>query len=199
MSTPNKSWQNPYAPPPLYPQGQVYVAEVADFPGLWRAGNVLVMHRQAMLPPICVKSGVATEGRLRRRLTWFPAWAWLGILGGLLPLLIILLLVQKTANIEIGLSPEWKTRRMKRMLIAWGLFLAAIGFFFGGINLLDGQAESTGAMLMTFGILLGLGSALYGAIAARMVRASRIDDHFIWLKGVCPELLAQLPPWEGRR
>ena len=37
--------------------------------------------------------------------------------------------------------------------------------------------------------------AIYGLIAARLVTPTRIDDHFVWLRGACGEYLSELPEW----
>src|SRR5690349_19000028 len=96
---------NPYAAP------QVVNAEVVPgptpvqgFPGLWRQGNVLVMHKQAPLPPICLKSGLPATQWLRRNLQWHEPWLALTILAGVLVYVIIALIMTKRATILIGLT-----------------------------------------------------------------------------------------------
>lgn len=193
MSTPDPSSLNPYAPPSL--QAQVEAQKSDGVAGLWRAGDALVMHRQAILPPICVKSGVETKERVRERVAWFPDWGWLSAPVGFLPVILGASLLQKTARIEYGLSPEWKRRRRKRLRLASGMLLVSACLVLDGV-----RAEPNtdfGAILVLLGMLLFTACALYGMIATRMVYASRIDKRFIWLKGVCPEMLAQLPPWNG--
>src|SRR5258706_2992849 len=46
--------------PPSYPPGAQplnYLTPGAPAGGIWTYGNILVMHRQAQLPPNCIKSG----------------------------------------------------------------------------------------------------------------------------------------------
>ena len=50
-------------------------------------------------------------------------------------------------------------------------------------------------MLILLGVLVFFGGALYGLIAARMVAPKRISDDYVWLKGVHPDFLAELPVW----
>jgi hypothetical protein len=45
------------------------------------------------------------------------------------------------------------------------------------------------------GILMMLFGAIYGLVAARLVTPAKIDERYIWLKGVHPDFLAELPDW----
>ena len=69
--------------------------------------------------------------------------------------------------------------------------------FVFGIAQLSEPGQSIGPPLLIGGMLVFLGGALYGLLAARMVSPRKIDNDFIWVKGVCPEYLAELPPWPG--
>ena len=55
---------------------------------------------------------------------------------------------------------------------------------------------------MGWGILLGIvltvGSMIFGSMASQMVVPARITDDYVWLKGVHPDYLADLPPWPNR-
>jgi hypothetical protein len=191
---------NPYAPPPLIAEA-VLPAQFGLPQGLWRQDNVLVMQIGAPLPPKCVKSNQPTERFLKRSLTWYPPWLGLTILIATPLFVLLVLILQKKATIFIGLTPEWRTRRLQRMAIAWGLVLLGVGLFFCGILLLNATdvIATLGGWLMGLSPLTILGGIIYGNYACRMVYAKRIDDRFIWLKGVCPEYLAVLPAWPGPR
>ena len=58
--------QNPYAAPQLggYYQPVPQPGNLPPFAGLWRQGNVLVMHKSAPLPEICLKSNLPAKNRL---------------------------------------------------------------------------------------------------------------------------------------
>src|SRR6266567_9137820 len=46
--------------------------------GVWNYGGVLVMHKQAQLPPQCIKCCAPADGPpLKRKLTWHPGWVYL--------------------------------------------------------------------------------------------------------------------------
>src|SRR5687768_6974211 len=62
---------NPYAAPQqpdLYSQS--VPNKISPYAGLWREGNVMVMHKLAPLPDICLKSNQPAVGRLKRKLSW---------------------------------------------------------------------------------------------------------------------------------
>src|SRR5262245_2627535 len=107
---------NPYAPPVIPAQ---YIApQQAGLEGLWRRGNTLIMHKQAPLPPICVKSNQYATQWLKRNLQWHNPWIALTLLISPLIYIIVALIVTKRATINIGLTDEWMHRRRMRMFAA---------------------------------------------------------------------------------
>jgi hypothetical protein len=164
--------------------------------GLWREGKTLVMEKNAELPNRCVKSNVATELRLKRRLSWHHPALFLLIFGcGLIPYIIVALIVRKQATIQIGLSDEWFAKRRRATLLGWGVVLAAIGLLVVGINLAD-KGQSGGFVILG-AVLFGLFGAIFGLLNARMVSPKRITKTHVWLNGVCPEYLEAFPEWRG--
>ncbi len=188
---------NPYAPPPLVAEYVSPAGYFGESDGLWRQGKLLVMLKEARLPPRCVKSNQPTNQFLKRNLTWHPQWVLLLILINILICAIVAMIMQKKATIYIGLSPEWIARRRTCIMIAWGIAALAIVMFVGGIVL--AQEYDPAAILIGISPLLLIGAAIYGLVGSRMVAPTKIDDRFVWLKGVCPEFLAKLPEWTGPR
>ena len=187
--------ENPYASPQVpIPAQLVQQAPFGAPPGgLWRKGSVLVMHRMATLPSRCIKSNQPATGWLKRNLAWHHPAVFLAILAGLLIYIILALILTKRATIHVGLTDEWFARRRNAIIVAWGLVLLSIVMFIGGIAAVD-QTEL--APWLIFGsIVLFFVGALYGLLRARIVTPERIDDQYIWLKGVHPSILAELPPW----
>ena len=97
---------NPYASPVEAP---LIEAELSG--AVWRHGDVLVMHRQAVLPARCMKCNRPAEVSLKRRLSWcHPAWALTFFCAGWLCILVILV-VSKRAKIQVPMCREHVVRR----------------------------------------------------------------------------------------
>jgi hypothetical protein len=190
---------NPYASPQ---QGGYYPQQMpqkpSPFAGLWREGSVLVMHKLAPLPDICVKSNEPTMQRITRKLQWHNPLLALTILIGWPIYVILAIILTKRATIQLPLTEEWIARRRRRLLVAWGLGLVSLGLIGGGIALAAQMDDANYLFLMGLGIVGGLAALIGGQMAVGMVRAKRMTDEYIWLKGVHPDFLDRLEPWPYR-
>ena len=189
---------NPYAAPQ---DASAYytarpVAGQPLFAGLWRQGNVLVMHKNAPLPDICLKSNQQATRRLRRSLQWHhPALALL-ILVGVLVYVIVALILTKRATIQMPLSEEWYARRKTRLLIAWSWGLSSLAaIVLGIIGVIQTERGEFGLMAV-IGFVTGLAALIYGQYACSLVRPKRITDDYVWLIGVHPDFLNRLEVWQ---
>jgi hypothetical protein len=187
------SMENPYQAPQAY-SPPFKAGAVAESAGLWRQGPLLVMHKNAPLPPRCVKSNAPTVRTLKRSLTWHHPAVYIALLFNLLVYIILAIVLSKRATIYIGLCDEWFARRRRAMLIGWGMVLASIGMFVGGLAMID-RNDGMVALLIFGSFVVFLVGAIYGLIAARMVAPTRITDDYVWLKGVHRDFLATLPDW----
>jgi hypothetical protein len=189
---------NPYAPPPIVAELALPVGKYPlDEGGLWRQASLLVIRKDTQLPPRCVKSNQPVDRFLKRSLVWMPRWTLVLAVISVPIFLIVAIILQKKATVHVGLADEWFVRRRLHMLTAWGIVLLTILAYVGGIFLLPGNNSDDLALLTIAMIFPILGAIVYGHFAARMVYAKKIDDHFVWLKGVCPEYLVDLPEWTG--
>ena len=175
---------NPFAAP------SVEVDPRSRAPGslgrVWREGKLLMLDRDAMLPPRCVKCNAPEAGRKRLALSWHPPWVFLLILGGLLVYVIVALIVRKSAKLEVGLCDAHRRRRRSFMLLGTALLLLGIGGCFAGIGN-DGPALTlTGVALF----LIALGVL---AFSARLLTPARIDEQLVQLKGASAVYLDSLP------
>lgn len=184
---------NPYASP-TYAEKPAFAGVVGAQGGLWREGKLLVMHKQAPLPDICLLSNQPTHGRLKRSLRWHHPAVFIAALFNLLLYAILALALSKTATIHIGISDEWRARRTRRILIAWAMVLVGIGVFFGGIAALE-RYEGLGIGLLIAGPVTLFVGLIGGLIGAQLVSPQRITKDYVWLKGVHPEFLDRLPVW----
>lgn len=195
----NMEQPNPYAAPQEFhmpeagqPPGSPLEGG-ATSEGLWCQGNLLVMNKYAPLPDRCVKSNEPASGRLKRNLSWHHPAVYAAILAHLFIYIILALVMRKTATIYIGLSDEWFARRRRTILISWISVL--LSFVLIGVGFANVDTGNNLVWLILVGFVLFFGGLIYGLIAARMVSAKRIDDTYVWLKGVHPDFLAKLPPW----
>lgn len=181
---------NPYAAPD---------ADASPLPrveggGLWRSGRFLVMDKASTLPDTCVSCNAPAEGfTLRRRLAWHSPWWYLLLLGNLLIYIVAALIVQKKADIRVGLCPLHRGRRRTFLMIAWSLVILGVALPFG-LGILDPDAAIFGIMALPVLLLTG---ALVGLYGGRVVYPKRINDQFVWIGGVSPVLLERLPEWQG--
>ncbi|MCP4190842.1 MAG: MHS family MFS transporter [Planctomycetaceae bacterium] len=165
--------------------------------GVWRDGNLLVMAKNADLPQRCLKTnGPASPIPIKHRLSWHHPLIYLPLLMGILPGLVLyvflVIVFVKKATVEIWLSDQWKAVRRRRMFIA-GLF-ATVGII---ICLVGGLLMISTSPWWTFGLILGVlvlfGSAIYGLQSASVISPKRITNSHVWLKGVHPDYLDDLP------
>lgn len=159
---------------------------------VWRQENLLVMRKKSPLPDRCVKCNAPASGRkLTRKLFWHSPYYYLLIPAGLLVYAIVATIIGKKAKIEIGFCGIHHRIRVRDLCIAWLLCLASLG----GLILSFAIANVNLGMVS---VALLLASGLYGVLRLQPVTPKRIDDEFIWLKGVSPEYLGTLPLFPGR-
>jgi hypothetical protein len=165
--------------------------------GIWHDRAILIMNRQAILPDRCVLCNMPADGgRLGRTYSWMPQWVYLFLLLGLIPFVIVAVILQKRAKLQVGICPVHRSRRIRNILIS----LAAV---FGGIVLMIGgpmfassnpQADALAIIGVMGGIVVIFAGILFGAYGARVMIPKKIDDYFLWLKGADPEFLLLFPP-----
>ena len=184
---------NPYASPHAVTEP----ASPQSLGGVWRDGQLLVMHKGASLPDICVKSNEPAEGfKLRRKMHWHPKLLILLLLvGGPLLYLIVATLMSKRANVMIGLSEKWRKIRIRRMLVAWGLGILCLALFIVGCTLDGrvGQNADLSIFLVLGGMLGALFVAIFGILSCRLIAPHKIDDNYVYIKNVHPEFLDRFP------
>jgi len=183
---------NPYAPPTM-PQPMAYAQQPGYQGGVWRQGNALVMHKMAHLPPICVKSGQPSTVWLKRNLSWHHPLCYLGLIGGLIPFVVIALIMTKKASIQVGLTEEWAAKRRSWMAIAWGTALLGLLVLIGSIAILANTEQGIFGFGIVAGIAMMLTGAILGIVNCSIVRPKKIDDTYVWLNGVNREVLAMFP------
>lgn len=158
--------------------------------GVWRQGPLLVVRKGADLPARCIKSNEPTDQVWKRTLYWHHPAIYLAILPGVIFYVILALALRKTAVLRFGLSPGWLSRRRWGIATGWLIALGGIGLMFSA-----GAARSDGAQLAC--VLGGIVTTLiigpvWGVLRSRLVVPTRMTDDYVWVKGICPEYLADL-------
>ena len=145
----------------------------------------------AALPDRCIKCNEPAHGdRLKRRLTWHHPAIYLLIIVAVSLYLIVAMILRKRATVEIGLCEMHRAKRRQNILITWFLFLLGVAGFAMAIV----AGDSTYLLL---GVIFLLGALIYGLMVVRVVAPSKIDEKFVWLRGVNKDYLDLLPQWPG--
>lgn len=172
--------QQPYFPPPMH-----------GLETIWRDKSTLVMTKEALLPNRCIKCNEPTGERLKRKLTWHHPALYLTILISILVYAILAMVIRKTATVNVGFCEDHLSTRRRHLAITWILGIAGLLFLPLAGVLEDGT-------FVFIGLLLLLVTAIYGIVTLRVVVPTKIDNHFVWLKGINADYLQEFPQWQGR-
>lgn len=165
--------------------------------GVWRDGKLLVMDKTAELPDRCVKTNGSADHWLRRKLYWHHPAVFLVVLAGLLFYLILALVLRKSADIHIGLSQAALQRRRTAIIVGWLIGFGTIAMIYVGIANYSMTSPEFSMLIIIGSILTGLIGIIVCNQIASCVTAAKIDIEYVWLRGVHPDYLDQLPPWSG--
>ena len=180
-------FDTPPAPPPL-PVAPPTV-RLQRQSTIFRDGARLVVEPGASLPDRCVKCNAPAEGFTKRfNLSWHHPAIYFTILAGVLIYVIVALIVRKTARINIPLCPRHRAKRRNIILIGLGVFLLGIVGFFTAAALDNGW-------YVLVGFVLFIGGIITMVVGSQTVTPALINERAAWLKGVCPDFLAELPEW----
>lgn len=148
------------------------------------------------LPGVCVVTGVPTDSTARVRFRTVPGWTWVFIIFGLLPVIIIQLLTQKTARGRVPMIPA---RRRWILLVQW---TTAVAIVFAVVLVIVGAGQSdqslggtlalTGGLLLLAGIGLGVVGGAIVRVRGRVYQDPRVPDRWVVLHGVHPDFVAAL-------
>jgi hypothetical protein len=164
---------------------------------IWRDGKQLVMRKTAELPYRCVKTNQPADAWLRRKLHWHHPLVYLALLANLIIYAILALCLQKKADIRVGLCAAALGRRRWAIAIGWLSALSGVGLCIAGCAGAGGHNDEMMAAFVIAGMIVGIAGAITGMMLASVVTAAKINDDFVWLKGVCPAFLDEFPDWPG--
>ena len=189
---------NPYAAPPAVEQHTPYYPHRA--PGSGYVGvehDRLVVGHNATLPNICVKTGMPATRYISRKFSWHTPLAFLGLLVNILVYIVLALILRKQMDVQIPVSEEFFRRRQRNLWVFGLLSVASVVAFVGGIVYAANlprrpmPVESwTSVTLILGGLLSFFVFIIIHNKALTILRPKKIDDHFGWYKGACPQFLA---------
>jgi hypothetical protein len=160
----------------------------------WRHGDVLVATKNTELPPICIKTGVPTNLYRIQKLSWHTPWAYLGLLGGLLPFVLAALITTKRGQLRVALSPETIAKRRNWIIAGWlGCLGIAVAIPVGANTL---SSDSAGVFVVC-GIILFLIWVVVASRKCRLLSPVRINETHVFVKGIHPNILQRFPVWES--
>ena len=154
-----------------------------QFAGYWRDGKRVVMDRNALLPDRCIKCDEPANG-YRRAISLTHVSTGTELMVG-----AIAYAFAKRASIEVGLCE--RHRRSRAVNVA----LVSVAALLGSLYVFT-QVRATELvlpLLATVGLIGGVVGLLYAAVGFRVVRATKMTDTHIWLKGAGEAFLASLP------
>jgi len=179
---------NPYASPQ---SDHIIEAQLAEGGGVWRDEKRLVMRKLAVLPDRCVKCNMPANGRrLRRSLSWHTPWIYILILVSVLIYVIVALCVRQTAKIDVAICEQHLSKRRRGIAAGWLVFLLSVVLFVAALI-----PREPMPLLIVPAAVLFLAALICAVVVSRLVVPTMIDREYVWLKGVCPEYLDELPSW----
>ena len=177
--------------------GEMLDGSSTDQAEIWRDGKLLVMRKGAELPYRCIKTNGPADVWQKRTLIWSPWWVVVLILFNQLIGLLAYLLVRKRAKIRIGLCEARRAARVKAIWAAWLLPFLGVGLMGAGVVAVNNDPNTPLVFLMLVGLLMLLAGLIITLTLPGGVKAQRISETHIWIKGVHPDYLASFPEFPG--
>jgi hypothetical protein len=190
------SLANPYASP-VIPQATTRAAPMPQ-QNLWRDGKrIVLVGPNFTFPACCIKTGRIDDLVPQKQTLKFVkhGLAWT-LMFGVIGAAIAQSLFGETLQLTLPVNGAWLAKKKKHFWI--GLYIALGGGAVFVFSLLAvGVLGEAAAMVMLFGMLVGLGGLIYMAAAGsiNLLTCHKMDGMIAWLDGASPEFLARLPDW----
>jgi hypothetical protein len=148
--------------------------------------------RKGLMPEVCMVCGARAETWKSKRFSWCTPLAYLGLLAGLLPFLIIALVLTKYMTVRVPLCHQHTGHWSKRTWTIIGTFLAVMLLGIAAVALMANQQppndEVGWACLGTVGLLF-VWLIAAAIIQSSAIRPSEITDSSITLNKVHPDFV----------
>jgi hypothetical protein len=176
----------PPSGPGFYQPGQQEHSNLNYAKNAWRDGKLLVMTKETMLPHRCVKCNEPAAKLLRRTVEWYPRYVVLVFIFIRIIGLILYFCLRKRVTVYVGLCETHLNRRRI------GALLGTI-MLFGGLFVVGASTASENYSVALGGLILFLAGIITMVTSWRTVTASKIEEPYVWVKGVHRDFLDQLP------
>jgi len=146
------------------------------------------------LPRICMRCGAPATQAVERNFSYVPTWAYLLILCGLFPYLIVAMFVQEHIRLAAPLCAQHQNHWSVRRFWTWAAFLVMLGLAFLGMNGPNEVRE-----LLCLGVFLGfVGWAAVAVVANETsIHPTEITIDDMRLVQVSPAFIAALHRYRG--
>src|SRR5262245_50319954 len=168
---------NPYASP-IVPDPPLRIEDNGI--GVWRDRNLLVMHRDAPLPPICIRTGQAADEICTVKIRWRPAPGS----------------ATRRMSMEVPLSRQCSFWQRRGKWIMFGLAAALVAAAVVAVlPVMSFWGENAGTV-----VLMALGVPAFvclvqGLCYVRLLEFVRVRGNYFWFRGANSRFLNQLPIW----
>ncbi|MBN1908982.1 MAG: hypothetical protein JW818_04520 [Pirellulales bacterium] len=162
--------------------------------GAWVDGKLLVVQSGERLPPICIKTNqpLSEQDMVTKTLYWCSPLLLLLILINLIIFLIVYMIARKQCILTIGLHPSVRSRRRWTVLVK---VLVVVGLFFA---MLFAAAADSDSLIIVFLILFFV-ALIIACLGNSPVSIAKYRDGMFWIRGCCPEYLAEIENYVPRR
>lgn len=160
----------------------------------------MVVARDSELPKVCVRWGEPGSQQISRKLSWASRWYLVLAVAALIFYIIAASIAAKRSRLTFWLCESHAAARRRDVRIGWmglGLIVLSLLMLMYGGSVLPRSALAALPIVEMLLLLGGLAISLYGYFRSRIVRAAKIDDGHVWLKGVTPSIRDSLTPFSS--
>jgi hypothetical protein len=170
---------NPYAAPTV-PDPLVQFAPMGV--GVWRDGDHIVMHKDATLPSLCVRTGKPTRHRVAVEAPWLHRSFKFYI---------------TSRRLVVPLAERWRRNavwcRQNMLLWTFGLFFGAFAIA-GTLHNTFAWNLEVPTVLCAAAVFMAL--TIWACMVGDPLSFERSEGHYVWLRGADKRFLEHLPEWK---
>jgi len=130
------------------------------------------------LQPDCIRCGRDARGgrRVEGRLDYYPRWVWLGLVGGLLPVIVLCFIGRKKLRISFSLCPDCARRQRWKQGMAAATWVLVAASILVSVKLDD-------AWILIGTALLFVGAIVASVLGSDPLQVSAYQDRVFTVKG----------------